>query len=286
LCIHAEGYFIFVLISFGWNLVALKNSILKSFRKQKRKIEKKIKEKPQPAPSPTTAQPSTPLPSFSPPRSAHSSSPAKQFPRPRRVHTPFPPLSLARWRLGPTRQPRPFPLPPAVTEMDSSLAESIPQSAEFPCQRSQIESYKALPHPQFPFPRPSCPNRVLAPYTASFGSCRRYPPPRRAPSHPRTLPAQEKRLGEFAAHSSTSPWLWRGFWCTKSWKRTTPASSARTAMAPPRRIGVSAAGRPGSALDEVSAVRSEIKGWERKLPFRPRFCLRVSGSFLYLTRSP
>jgi len=37
LCIHAEGYFIFVLISFGWNLVALKILFKKALEKNNKK---------------------------------------------------------------------------------------------------------------------------------------------------------------------------------------------------------------------------------------------------------
>ena len=195
-----------MLISVGWNLVPLKNSILKGFTKQKRKIEKKTKEKPQPAPSPTPAQPSTPLPSFFPPSLDPLLLPGPAVPAAQaRAHSLSPPSPWPADGWGPLVSRAPFPFLQPSPRWTLPRPNQSRNRRNFLAKGVKSSPIKLFPTPQFPFPRPSRPNQVLAPYTASFGSRQRYPPPQRAPSHPCTLPAQEKCLGAFAAHSSTSP---------------------------------------------------------------------------------
>jgi len=111
LCIHAEVYFIFVLIPFGWNLVALKILFIKKALENRKGKQKKNKRE-------NPSQPSFPPDLRGPaPLSPFSFSPLR--PGPLLSQPSLRPSALPR---GPAVRPAPLPFP----FIDSLTAVTLP----------------------------------------------------------------------------------------------------------------------------------------------------------------
>jgi len=164
------------------------------------------------------------------------------------VAAQHPPLPSPRSETRPSRapfplsdwQPGPLPLPadrrdphvsaflfPCTWPSSTPERRSIPW---FPCQRGQIESYKAFLHPEALLSDPSRLNQALATVSVRFGSRRESYPPPHAASRFRRFSAREKSLGESAVSSSFSRSLYFEVWFTVARNTRAPA---RSAMAPP-----------------------------------------------------
>ena len=160
------------------------------------------------------------------------------------------PSPSSRWRLGPTSlfhrqvgQPS-HPLHRVSrTRPGASPPNRSPGKPRIRFLFRQPRSYKVFsPTPQFPF---ASKPRIKA--QAALNLAFWIPPwPRIFSTTARVLcsfSGQTDPLGELATSLSTGLCSRFNFWCTKVRERTTPASFAAPAMAPPRRVSPPAVGR-------------------------------------------